>query len=123
MEAYCIRQESILTNNGTILNPVRIEQKLINELYFNEKPKISKNQLLKSLQLFSYKYDLKVRKLYTNYLRNYTTWKHAPNWQDDVREENPNFELLATTRYLTVSIQNEQHVKNITFIYSPVFGN
>ena len=142
LEKYCIRQESILTNNDTILNPMKIEQKLIDELYFRERAEISKKELLNSIkQQFKWKErspdeyttaeDIEswriendqYRKTYFNYLRNYTTWKNAPNWEDDLREENPNFELLITKRYLTLSIKNGQHVKDITFIYSPIYGN
>lgn len=142
LSACCVRQESILTNNNIIINPLRLDQKLVDELYFQEKSEISKNELLKSIQKgfewqepspdeFTTTSDIDrwrdendyEKKTYTNYLRNYTTWKNAPNWKDDLRVENPNFELLATTRYLTLSIQNEQNVKELTFIYSPIIGN
>jgi hypothetical protein len=54
------------------------------------------------------------KKVYLKYLNNFTTLQNA---------NKDNFGLLAIARYLTLSIENNNIIKKVTFEYFPVYGN
>ena len=138
LKEHCINPKVIKPTNNVLVNPLNINENLANELYFKNENEISKNELLLSLkkQFDSQETFLKEmvpdeyssasdinklildnhieRKIYTKYLNNYTTWKNAPKEQ---------FELLSVKRYLTLTIQNGENTKTLTFVYIPVYGN
>lgn len=138
LKVYCVNEEIIHPKNDNLINSFENNQSLINLLYFNKHPEISKNDLLNSIKKqydkidsdlsgrapdeYTTSSDLKKwkiqneneRKIYTNYLNKYTTWKNAPRNQ---------YELLIETVYITITLNHLQQNKKITFVYNKINGN
>ena len=54
------------------------------------------------------------RKIYLNYLKNYSVWKN---------ESSDQLSILDVQGYLTLTIQNGSNISKITLINNPVHGN
>lgn len=134
----CKDVKKVEINGSTIMHPMELEEKLISDLYFNNAPKLRKAQLvnylikifeekknyfkeLKPDSIYSAK-DIKdklldnerEKRVYLKYLNNFTTMRNATK---------ENFSLLAEARYLTLSIENNNNIKEVTLEYFPVYGN
>jgi hypothetical protein len=134
----CKDVKKLKINENTIMHPMELKENLIRDVYFKNAPKLRKDQLvnilnkrfeeeeiyineLKSDTSYSAK-DIqekhleneREKKVYLKYLNNFTTLKNA---------NKENFGLLAIARYLTLSIENNNNIKKVTFEYFPVYGN
>jgi hypothetical protein len=138
LRTYCPNPKPIEHQKNMFVTPVAIEEDLMQELFFKNKEDIWKSELEEVIQSLYGKLDEEYKsttpdefttasdinerikenqrewKIYASYLNNYTNWHKAPRKQ---------FELLATTRYLTLSVKTKSELKKITFVYSPVYGN
>ena len=138
LKEYCMNPKIIKPMNNILVKPMNINENLASELYFQNKNGISKNELLLSIQkqfdinnegIKEIKIDeltsasdkkkylldnQREKEIYTGYLKNYINWNNAPREQ---------FELLSVERYLTITIQNGESTKTLTFVYLPVYGN
>ena len=134
----CKDVKKLEINKNTIMHPMELKEKLIRDVYFNNAPKLRKDQLVNFLNkkfeeektyIKELKYDTlysskeikeklieneREKKVYLKYLKNFTTLKNA---------NKDNFGLLAMVRYLTLSIENKNNIKKVTFEYFPVYGN
>ena len=138
LQKYCVYPKEIKLINNVINKPLQINEKVATEMYFKVKAKIEKRELLNSMQkLFesneTYIKGISIdssttladkeklisdnrfeRKIYLNYLKNYSVWKNASSDQ---------FSILDVQGYLTLTIQNGSNISKITLINNPVHGN
>lgn len=138
LQKYCVYPKEIKLIDNVLNKPLQINEKVAREMYFKVKARIEKKELLNSMQkLFeskeTYLKGITIdssttladkeklisnnrfeRKIYLNYLKNYSVWKNASSDQ---------FSILDVQGYLTLTIQNGSNISKITLINNPVHGN
>jgi hypothetical protein len=112
--ALCSYENADGLNDNKLANPLDINDSLAMELYFKHNKVISKKDLISEIENMPNWDSNKEKETFKSYLNNYSSWSKAPREQ---------FELIAGERLLTLYIQVGDDIKDLTFVYSPVYGN
>jgi hypothetical protein len=112
--ALCSSDITEDVKDNKLANPLDISDSLTTALYFKQNKVISKQDLISEIENMPNWDSNDERETFKSYLNNYSSWTKAPREQ---------FELIAGERFLTLYIRVGDDVKDLTFVYSPVYGN